>query len=300
MDRKKLFFVSIKKNIRIQEFIDSLNVNIPSKETFLQLSRVCPINPLVDEPNSNFERGMLLYALIIKYKPKNVLEIGTAEGFSTLCMAWAMTDCGINGKIFTIDPKQFDIPVERLNTWDETQENKIVMLSTKEIWEKFGKKNWLEKIKIYTGSSGEILNKFSNELPKMDMAYIDGHHVFNAVNHDFHAFLRIASKNFCILFDDYFKNGDVAKVVDEQIIPNFDVSIIKTDAFMQKSKDTQLEENNMCFIESDSLKNSLEDIFPKSKSKKIIEQYIAWEKRWKLRKSLNQKIPFLGKIKFNR
>ena len=56
----------------------------------------------------------------------------------------------------------------------------------------------------------------------------------------------------------------------------------------------------MCFVHSDSLKDPLDEIFSKSKSKKIIDHYIAWEKRWNLRKSLNQKIPFLGKIKFNR
>lgn len=285
-------------SLQIQQFIDSLQVEIPSKEKFLQLSNICPIDPLVDN-SVNFERGILLYALVKKYKFKNILEIGTAEGYSTLCMAWAMTDCGINGKIFTIDPKPFDVPTKRITLWDKKQNNKVVVLSTKELWNRFAKKEWIDKIQVLTGTSGEIFKKMSNQLPHMDFEFIDGHHAYNTVLHDFYASLRIASKNFCILFDDYFKNSDVAKVIDENILPNFDATIIKTNEKTQKSENDPWEELKMCWIESNSLKKPLEEIYTKAESNKIINEYLKWEKRWKLRKSINQKLPFLGKIKFN-
>ena len=105
-------------SIKIDQFINSLNVQIPPKEKFLQLARIFPIYPEFEsDPTINYERGILLYSLIAKYRPKNVLEIGTAEGYSTLCMAWAMTDYNINGRIFTIDPKPFDVPIKREITW---------------------------------------------------------------------------------------------------------------------------------------------------------------------------------------
>ena len=116
---------------------------------------------------------MLLYSLIAKYKPKNVLEFGTAEGYSALCMAWAMTDYDINGRIFTIDPKPFDIPVEREITWEKNPEHKTTLLSTKELWNKFAKEEWIKKIEVLTGFSGEILQKNAKVLPKMDMGFID-------------------------------------------------------------------------------------------------------------------------------
>ena len=104
----------MKKELNIQKFIESLNINLPQKEKFLQLSKITPVNPKhVQGGIVNYERGMLLYALITKYKPKTVLEIGTAEGYSTLCMAWAMTDNKIDGKIFTIDPKSHHLSIER-------------------------------------------------------------------------------------------------------------------------------------------------------------------------------------------
>jgi predicted O-methyltransferase YrrM len=71
-------------SIKIYEFIDSLNVQIPSKEKFLQLNRIFPISQKTGIKTFNYERGILLYSLIAKYKPKNVLEIGTAEGYSAI------------------------------------------------------------------------------------------------------------------------------------------------------------------------------------------------------------------------
>ena len=292
----------VSNSITIEKFIDSLNVETPSKNKFFELSHIFPVNPLRNI-NPNFERGILLYSLIAKYKPKNVLEIGTAEGFSSLCMAWAMTEHNIDGTVFTIDPKPFDVPIERVNTWDENKKNEKILLSTKNMWNKFAKKEWIEKIHVLTGYSGEILEKNKKTLPKMEMGFIDGHHVYKAVNHDFHAFLEIASENFNIIFDDYIPNRkeDVTKMIDDEILPNFDVTLIRTNAIVQRDQnfDTK-DELEMCFIQSSSLKKQLREIFPKYRSEQIINEYVNWEKRWKMRKKFNKKIPFLNKFRFNR
>ena len=288
--------------IKIEQLINSLNIQIPSKEKFLQLTHIFPIYPqLESNPVINYERGILLYSLIAKYKPKNVLEIGTAEGYSTLCMAWAMVDHDINGKIFTIDPKPFDTPIERKITWEKNPEHNTISLSTKELWNKFADKEWIKKIEVLTGFSGEILQKKTKELPKMDMGFIDGHHAYEAVIHDFYAFLQTASENFYLLFDDYNpnENRDVTKVIDEEVVPNFDVTLIKTNAKQQFKEANEPEtEADMCWLESSSLKKPLREIYPKSKSDQIISKYLKWEKRWKLRKTLNSKIPLLGKFRF--
>nr|ABZ07099.1 hypothetical protein ALOHA_HF4000ANIW97M7ctg1g35 [uncultured marine crenarchaeote HF4000_ANIW97M7] len=289
-------------SVRIDQFTNSLNVQVPSKEKFLQLSHIFPIYPkLESNPIINYERGILLYSLIAKYKPKNVLEFGTAEGYSALCMAWAMVDYDINGKIFTIDPKPFDVPLEREITWEENPKHETVLLSTKELWNKFANKEWIEKIEVLTGFSGEILQKKIKEFPKMDMGFIDGHHAYEAVIHDFYAFLQTASENFSLLFDDYIPNdnGGVTRVIDEEIIPNFDVTPIKTNAKQQRKEVNESEmELDMCLLESSSLKKPLREIYPKSKSDQIISKYLKWEKRWRLRKTLNSKIPLLGRLRF--
>ena len=291
-------------SVKIEQFIDSLDIKIPPKEKFLELTHIFPISPQLNFAKQipNYERGILLYSLIAKYKPKNVLEIGTAEGYSTLCMAWAMTDYNINGKIFTIDPKPFDVPVERNVTWEDNPKHDTVMLSRRELWNKFADNEWIKKIEVLTGFSGEVLQK-NTELPKMDMGFIDGSHVYEAVLHDFYAFLEVASESFHLLFDDYVpnENDGVTKAIDEEVAPNFDITLIQTNAKEQRKESGESpDELCICWLDSESLKKPLREIYPKSKSEQIINKYLKWEKRWKLRKNLNSKIPLLNRFKFSR
>ena len=288
-------------SVRIDQFTNSLNVQVPSKEKFLQLSHIFPIYPKMESnPIINYERGILLYSLIAKYKPKNVLEFGTAEGYSALCMAWAMTDYNINGKIFTIDPKPFDVSVERNVTWEDNPKHDTVMLSRRELWNKFADNEWIKKIEVLTGLSGEVLQK-NTKLPKMDMGFIDGSHVYEAVIHDFYAFLELATESFHLLFDDYVpnENDGVTKTIDEEVAPNFDIALIQTNAKEQRKESGESQDElYICWLDSESLKKPLREIYPKSKSEQIINKYLKREKRWKLRKNLNTKIPLLGRFRF--
>lgn len=95
--------------ISINSLINSFGVDIPSVDEFERLNSFSPIYN--DEADSilNFERGMLLYAMVGKFRPKIILEIGTASGYSTICMAKALTEFYIQGKVVTIDPEPHNI-----------------------------------------------------------------------------------------------------------------------------------------------------------------------------------------------
>lgn len=284
----------------IQEFIQNLEITLPEKEKFLDLSRIAPINPKRSENFViNFERGMLLYALIAKIQPKTVLEIGTAEGYSTLCMAWAMSDYKIKGKIFTVDPKSHNTPTERLIKLNNDDIPKKMNLSTKDLWEKFAPQEWIEKIDVITGYSGEILKK--DQFPKIEFCYIDGSHVYDAVKHDFYATLKVVSEKFSMLFDDYVPNRDdgVSKIIDEEIVGIFDTNFIKTNTKEQRKKlKIDDEELVMCFIESKSLKKPLWELYEKKHIEKFLEKYQFTENRIKIRKNVEKRIPFLKNIRF--
>ena len=288
------------KEISIKNLIKNLEIEIPDEKEFLKLSKIVPINPKNSQGGIiNYERGMLLYALITKYKPKTVLEIGTAEGYSTLCMAWAMTDNKINGKIFTVDPKSHHLRIERSIILDES----IIKekLSTEELWNKFADTEWIEKIEVISGYAGEVLN--NNKFPKMEFGYIDGAHFYEAVKHDFYQFLKLADNKFSILFDDYVpgRTDGVSKVIDEEINNNFDTVFIKTDARKHRKEvdiDRSGDEQVMCFIESNSLKSNIWQIYPKEKIEEYIKKYLILEKRIKMRKKIDDKIPYLKNIKF--
>ena len=290
----------MKKETSIQEFIESLDLTLPNKDEFLKLSRIAPINPKRSENYIiNFERGMLLYALIAKIQPKTVLEIGTAEGYSTLCMAWAMSDHKIKGKIFTVDPKSHNEPTERLIITNDNEKSSKIVLSTKELWEKFAPKEWIEKIEVITGYSGEILK--NKKFPEIEFSYIDGSHVYEAVKHDFFGTLKLVGEKFTILFDDYVPNREdgVSKIIDEEIVNNFDITFIKTNTKEQRKK-MMIKEDElvMCLIDSKSLKNSIWEIYEKKQIENFLNKYRFTENRIKVRKKLDSKIPFLKNIRF--
>jgi len=276
--------------VKIDDFIET-EVELPDIKKFKKLNSFFPIDPLKPPTEEGFERGMLLYTLIAKYKPKTVLEIGTAQGYSTLCMAWAMSDMKIPGKIFTIDPKSHNEPIKRI--FDEDNQKNVENLSRKEIWEKLAEPEWLEKIIVKTGYSGKILS--SESFPEIDFAFIDGHHYHKAVLHDFFATMKIASKHFRILFDDYVKNDDYEganKIIEKEVLPNFEATLIKSNV-----PDI---EHFLCLIDSEHMKTPLEIAFPRNKIDSAINEYIDWENRFARRQKLNSKIPFLKKIRFSK
>ena len=88
--------------IEIDSFIDNQKIKTP-KEYFKKLNYNFPIIADVPELNLNYERGMLLYGLVEKNKPKTIVDIGTAGGYSAICMAKALTDFKIDGRVYTID-----------------------------------------------------------------------------------------------------------------------------------------------------------------------------------------------------
>ena len=93
--------------------------------------------------------------------------------------------------------------------------------------------------------------------------------------------------------------SSLADRMTEEVVTDFDVTLIKTNAKQQRKEVSGTEnELDMCWMKSSSLKKSLQEIYPKSRSEQIINKYLKWEKRWKRRKYLNTKIPLLGRFRF--
>jgi len=144
----------------------------------------------------NYERGMLIYSLIRKYKVQSYLEIGFGRGYSAFCAAKAMDEDGIDGKITTVDPN-FD-------------KNHLQNLG------KVFPKSWFEKIQFVQAKSEDAVPTFEN----FDMIYIDGDHTYEAVKKDWD--MCKDKWNKICLFDDYHlsskeedKNIQCAKLIDE-------------------------------------------------------------------------------------
>lgn len=145
----------------------------------------------------NYERGILMYYLIRKKQINSVLEIGFGRGYSTFCMAKAMCDNGIDGKIVTVDPNL-----------DQNFLNKLTQVFPNE---------WFEKIEFVKGTSDHYFAK--NKDSNFDFIYIDGDHRFEAVKNDWENSKDRFKK--VLLFDDYILD-DVKDIECRKLIDSID------------------------------------------------------------------------------
>ena len=145
----------------------------------------------------NYERGILLHSLIKTFNISSVLEIGTGRGYATMCMAKAMSDLGVEGKITTVDPS--------INERQEFFQGLTKVFP----------RQWWSKVQFIDGKSEDFLQG-TNE--KYDLIYIDGDHRYDAVLKDWN--LCKDRYNKFLLFDDYHlptkkqKDIDCAAVID--------------------------------------------------------------------------------------
>ena len=164
----------------------------------------------------NYERGILIYSLIKKYKLSSYLEIGFGRGMSALCAAKAMHDCGIDGKVFSIDVQ-----------FDDRQMQLIQQAFPAE---------WLKLVTLVKGTSQEMLPQVFGQHDKFDFIYIDGDHRAPAVASDWEMCKDHWDK-FC-LFDDYHlptkKEADIecAGVIDKIEHPNKELIILDRRIFL--------------------------------------------------------------------
>lgn len=291
------------KKIPIDDFISSLDVKIPNKEKFWKLGDLTSL--WRDDAGNfwrlNYERGQLLYALVAKYRPTNVLEFGTGGGYGTLCMAWAMSDYNIDGKIFTVDRFSPDTPFERPINYEEEFSPRIEVLSLNDLWSKATHDDWLKHIEVLSGYSGEVMNR--TKLPKIQFAYIDGAHHYDAVKHDFYSTLGVVDEKFGILFDDYVQRPlyGVKEFIESEVAKNFGAILVDTDKErnLEKLKIPTNPEYGMCWIDSSMLGDSLENLYPEFSYLKFLKKYRRYESLVvKKREKLNAKIPLFAKVKF--
>jgi len=284
--------------VKILDYIESLNIEIPSVEKFQKLSRIFKIYPSATKERAlrYYERGMLLYGLVRKYKPKHILEIGRAQGYSTMCMAWAL-DENQAGDITSVDPIPFNKANDFFVEWENT-EFQHQKLSTKELWKKYANKEWLKKITVFTCYSDELLEK---NLPTFDFCYIDGHHTYDAVMCDFSIFLNTADKHFLCLFDDYSINPTTKmnNALDE-IRYIFQGGLLIKQNQLTNDPLKNVRDTFFCLCESRNLIcDSKYSNFIKN-SVEYIMKYRKIRKRYQLRQKINKVIPPLAHVRLSK
>ena len=160
---------------RMATFIDSMDLGNPPYLDELEKEAIAGDIPIIRKPLQSFFRFLLRYV-----KPKSILEVGTAIGFSAILMSeYAPADC----KITTIEKYEKRIPV------------------AKENFRRFGKE---AQITLLEGDAAEILKELEGPY---DLIFMD------AAKGQYLAFLpevlRLMAPGGLLLSDNVLQDGDV-------------------------------------------------------------------------------------------
>ncbi len=162
-----------------------------------------------------YVHGRLLYTSLANYiktnnlHSYNVLETGTARGFSAICMAKALQDNNKEGKIITFDVLPHNIKMY-WNCIDDNQQKKTraeLLVKYNDLIERY--------IIFYQGNTKIELPKI--QTPRIHFAFLDSAHEYYYLISEF---LNIADKQIkgdIVFFDDYTptKFPGVVRAIDE-------------------------------------------------------------------------------------
>jgi len=98
--------------------------------------------------------GQSLYDIVIKLKPKKIIEIGVLEGYSTICMAQALKDLGEGGKVHAYD------------LFDEYEYRNCSMTEVSDNVNKYG-------VQDYVQLKYESFDKWLNSSEDFDLLHLD-------------------------------------------------------------------------------------------------------------------------------
>lgn len=185
----------------------------------------------IKKSSINYQHGRLLYSSLRKYlqgllkeSKINIVETGTARGFSSIIMAKALIDSGFNEfSINTIDI----IPHNKKIYWNciDDLEGKKTRKELLNPWIDYTK-----NILFHNGNSINILNKKLNHLQRINFAFLDGAHDYIDVKKEFSFIKKKQIKGDLIFFDDYSNSfPGIKRVVDEiSLSGSYKIDLLKS------------------------------------------------------------------------
>lgn len=154
----------------------------------------------------NWQHGRVLYALVSRYlggcadPHVALLDVGTAKGFSALCLLWALADAGREGSVTSVDVLDPDARVRR-NTVAEVDGYK----SLAEILSPWPE---AQDIRFIKGTGVQAIQEFT----RIHVAYLDGKHTFDAVSDEIALLAKRQQPGDLIVWDDAQIDG-VARAI---------------------------------------------------------------------------------------
>lgn len=167
-------------NERIASYIESLEIELPEHLREIEKEALADYVPIIKKPTRS-----LLRFLIHLYRPKRILEVGTAVGFSAILMSEYMAeDCTIT----TIENYPKRIEEAKRNIKENGKENVITLLE---------------------GDATDILPELAREGQQYDMIFMDaakGQYP-NFLPH----ILTMLPKGGLLISDNVLQDGDIVE-----------------------------------------------------------------------------------------
>lgn len=179
---------------------DKLNgYKVINKEFIFDLAYVT--QTMIKKSQINIDHGKILYSLIYHYCSKkklksiNIVETGTAKAFSAICMAKALSDLDMYGKIYTFDlfSHNKDIIWNNISDIDKKISRKNLISNWNELIDKY--------IIFISGYSHINLKRIF--FGRVHFAFIDGSHFGHDINYELQEISKYQLSGDQILFDDY-------------------------------------------------------------------------------------------------
>ncbi len=160
------------------------------------------------------EHGQLLYKLARRLADGSgrfvAVDVGTARGFSTMSIARAILDAGVEGRVYTIDVFDHDEPRDwHIAKQGDDELEGAPPMSRSEVW-----KRWFTDesaaVDPITGHSLEVLSAWSHG--PIDLAFLDGSHAYADVKGELALLDTLMSEQCAIVMDDFHLGVAAARV----------------------------------------------------------------------------------------
>ena len=132
-----------------------------------------------------------IYFLIMALKPRNVLEVGTHIGASTIYIAAALKRLNAGGKLTTVDV--IDVNYPEHGSWKKVGMSKSPTNFAAEL-------SLLNLIQFHTGPSLEFMRRTNQ---RFDFVFLDGDHAASTVYQELGAALPLIHRESVVLLHDY-------------------------------------------------------------------------------------------------
>lgn len=156
----------------------------------------------------NWQQGRVIYATYRHYlqhvtDPVNVVDIGTAKGFSALCALWALRDAGATGTVTSVDVMPPEARIRR-STIAEVDH----LCTLREILEPWPESQHID----FCESTG--IDWLTPRPERVHLAFVDGKHTYDVVRVEAKLLAKRQQSGDITIFDDT-QMAPVGKAVKE-------------------------------------------------------------------------------------